>query len=228
MDESSDNESRKSRGTNAAGRAGQIEAAGGCATRKAILEAARHRFLHYGYKKTTIDEIAMDAGVGKGTVYLYFCNKEEIMLTIAADVKRNMTEQMRAIAASPLTTPEEKLRRMVMTVILAVHDAVNTTAHGVEIVDEMLRPRIMQCGAVEREAQFQLMAQVLDEGVRRGDFAVSGDKEEAARHLMLAMVSFLPPYMNPCHGKASCRHDLERRANAMLDFVFQGVRRRNV
>ena len=48
------------------------------------------------------------------------------------------------------------------------------------------------------------------------------------RHLMLAMVSFLPPYMNPCHGKASCRHDLERRANAMLDFVFQGVRRRNV
>jgi AcrR family transcriptional regulator len=36
-------------------------------TREAILQAARQRFLHYGYKKTTIDEIAQDAGIGKGT-----------------------------------------------------------------------------------------------------------------------------------------------------------------
>jgi AcrR family transcriptional regulator len=52
-----------------------------CETRQAILEAARSRFLHYGYKKTTIDEIAADAGVGKGTVYLYFGGKEDILLT---------------------------------------------------------------------------------------------------------------------------------------------------
>ena len=31
-----------------------------CETKRAILEAARSRFLHYGYKKTTIDEIAAD------------------------------------------------------------------------------------------------------------------------------------------------------------------------
>jgi hypothetical protein len=86
----------------------------------------------------------------------------------------------------------------------------------------------MECGTPEREAQYALMAEVLGEGVRRGDFALSGDTEETARHLMLAMVSFFPPYMNPCHGKAKCRMDLERRANAMLDFLFQGIRRRNV
>jgi len=224
------NESENSRRGAATGRSGQTPDAGGCGgqTRDAILEAARHRFFHYGFKKTTIDEIAMDAGVGKGTVYLYFDNKEEIMLTIAAGVKRNITEQMRAIAASPVTPPEEKLRRMVMTAVTSVHDAVNTTAHGVEIVDEMLRPRIMACGTPEREAQYVLMAEVLADGVRRGDFVLSGDAEEAARHLMLAMVSFFPPYMNPCHGKAKCRNDLERRANAMLDFIFQGIRRRNV
>jgi hypothetical protein len=43
---------------------------------------------------------------------------------------------------------------------------------------------------------------------------------------MLAMVSFYPPYMDPCHGRATCRRELEMRANGMLDFVFQGIRRR--
>jgi len=195
-------------------------------TRQAILEAARSRFLHYGYKKTTIDEIAADAAVGKGTVYLYFNGKEDIMLTIAREVKKNITAQMKAIAHS-LATPEEKLRRMIVAAILSVHDAVNTTAHGVELVDEMLRPKIMQCGQAERETQFELLAEVISEGLRRGDFAiVEGDAQRAARYLMLAMVSFYPPYMDPCHGRASCRHDLERRANGMLDFLFQGIRRR--
>ncbi|WP_294940764.1 alpha-D-ribose 1-methylphosphonate 5-phosphate C-P-lyase PhnJ, partial [Tardiphaga sp.] len=60
--------------------------------RRAILEAARKRFLHYSYKKTTIDDIGQDAKVGKGTVYLYFDSKEDILLTIAQGVKRNATE----------------------------------------------------------------------------------------------------------------------------------------
>jgi AcrR family transcriptional regulator len=224
MAETIENQSRKRGGS---GRGGQQSTDTNPCTRQAIIDAARNRFLHYGYKKTTIDEIALDAGIGKGTVYLYFDNKEDIMLTIAKAVKHNVTEQMRAIAASPLTAPEEKLRRMVLTIITSVHEAVNTTAHGVEIVDEMLRPRIMECGAEYREAQYQMMAQVLEDGVKRGDFAFAGDSRTAAEHLMLSVVSFLPPYVNPCHGKPSCRHDLEQRANALLDFVFQGVRRRN-
>ncbi|GAB4461692.1 MAG: hypothetical protein OHK0029_27390 [Armatimonadaceae bacterium] len=197
-----------------------------CETRQAILEAARSRFMHYGYKKTTIDEIAADAGVGKGTVYLYFSGKEDILLTIAADVKRNITEQMRAIAHS-LASPDEKIRRMILSAILSVHDAASTTAHGVEIVDEMLRPKIMECGRDHKEAQFALLARVLEEGVRQGIFSIPGDDyKQTARMLVLGMVSFYPPYMDPCHGQASCRRDLEARANRMLDFLFHGLLRR--
>jgi AcrR family transcriptional regulator len=198
-----------------------------CITKRLILDAARSRFMHYGYKKTTIDEIAADAGVGKGTVYLYFGNKEEILLTIAAQVKRNITEQMRAIAAS-LASPEERLRRMALASILSVHDAAKTTTHGVELVDEMLRPQIMKCGMAQREAQYDLLAEVLEEGVQRGEFSlVEGDAQRAARLFMLALVSFYPPYMDPCHGQASCKRDLENRANRMLDFLFAGLRRRD-
>lgn len=194
-------------------------------TRQAILDAARSRFMHYGFKKTTIDDIAVDAGVGKGTVYLYFDGKEDILLTLVRMVKRNITEHMRAISTS-LATPEEKLRRMILAKIIAVHDACQTSAHGIELVDEMLQPRVMECGAEEHAAQTELIASVLREGVRKGDFLLGHEKyDQAAMNFGLAMMSFFPPYLNPCHAKVSCRFDLEARASAMLDFLFQGIRR---
>ena len=41
-----------------------------------ILDAAFERFKHFGFLKTTVDEIARQAQVGKGTIYSYFKNKD--------------------------------------------------------------------------------------------------------------------------------------------------------
>ena len=196
-------------------------------TRRSILSAARSRFLHYGYKKTTIDEIAADANVGKGTVYLYFCTKEEILHTIAREVKRNITEQMRAISES-MGSPEERLRRMLLASVLSVHDAARTASHGIELVDELLRPQLMHCGQAEREAQMGLVEKILQEGVAAGEFSVEeGKTGEATVQIFLALVSFYPPYLNPCHGKPSCRNGLEIQTNAMIDFLLRGLRERS-
>jgi AcrR family transcriptional regulator len=194
---------------------------GGEETRRAILEAARKRFLHYGFKKTTIDEIAADAGIGKGTVYLYFETKEALLLTLAREVKRNVTNQMRAIAES-LASPEEKLRRMLLASVLSVHDVAQVTVHGTELVNELLSPRLMECGQPERKAQLELLTQVLTEG----EFDLPCEPAEAASHFLLAMVPFFPPYLNPCHASPSCRRGLEAQATAMLDFLLHGIRRR--
>jgi AcrR family transcriptional regulator len=202
------------------------EAGDSCETQRAILDAARSRFLHYGYKKTTIDEIAVDAKVGKGTVYLYFDSKEDILLTIVREVKKNITDQMRCIAGS-LATPEEKIRRMIISALVAVHDASSATAHGVELVDELLQPKVALCGMEEKEKQLALLSSVLREGVRRGELSVpNDDTDRAARHLMLAMVSFFPPNIKPCHSEVGCRGSLEMQAGWMLDFLFHGLRAR--
>ena len=50
--------------------------------REMILEAAKKRFQRFGYSKTTMEEIAVDAGISKGTIYLYFHNKEDIFTAI--------------------------------------------------------------------------------------------------------------------------------------------------
>ena len=198
----------------------------GCSseTRQAILEAARSRFMHYSYKKTTIDDIAQTAGVGKGTVYLYFENKEDILLTLARSVKQNITEQMRSISQS-MAPPDEKIRRMVLAKVLAVHDACQTSLHGIELVDDMLQPRLMRCGAEEHQKQAALLAATLDEGVRKGEFSLPFASDKTAEYFTLALMSFLPPYLTTCHLSSGCRHELEARVNNMVDFLLWGLRR---
>jgi len=49
---------------------------------KQILEAGLIHFLKFGFKGTSIDDIAKAAGVGKGTVYNYFENKEELFTRV--------------------------------------------------------------------------------------------------------------------------------------------------
>ena len=50
--------------------------------RQAIIEAARKIFAMKGYEDTTIAEIAEDAGIAVGTVYLYFGNKRDIYTSV--------------------------------------------------------------------------------------------------------------------------------------------------
>src|SRR5262249_1960449 len=54
--------------------------------RKQIVEAARRSFATFGYKATTMDQVAKIAGVGKGTIYTFFTNKEELFEEIMAEI----------------------------------------------------------------------------------------------------------------------------------------------
>lgn len=59
--------------------------------RQALLKAASDIFAHYGYNKTTVDEIAKAAGKGKSTFYYYYKSKEDIF----RDVLENEAQILR-------------------------------------------------------------------------------------------------------------------------------------
>lgn len=58
-----------------------------------ILESATEQFFKFGFKKTNIDDIAKHAGVGKGTVYNYFQNKEELFFRCADSQQERLNRQ---------------------------------------------------------------------------------------------------------------------------------------
>lgn len=60
--------------------------------RKKIMEAAKKSFSMFGYKGTSVDQIAKIAGVGKGTIYTYFENKEVLLHDIIQTFIQDMKE----------------------------------------------------------------------------------------------------------------------------------------
>jgi len=88
---------------------------------EAIVDAARRMFLDRGFARTTMAEIARQAGVADGTVYLYFKNKEDLASAVVADFYRRLTESAQA-GVDNLVSTGERLRFLVahhMTSIMA-------------------------------------------------------------------------------------------------------------
>lgn len=65
--------------------------------RQEILSAATQSFTLFGYKATTMDQVAKIANVGKGTIYTFFNNKEELFNEIIIALIREMKTQADAV-----------------------------------------------------------------------------------------------------------------------------------
>ena len=74
-----------------------------------ILQAAEEVFSRHGYEKATLDEIIALADVGKGTVYKYFGNKEQLFYKLVADKNAPFVERLQQAVAGQ-NTFEEKLK----------------------------------------------------------------------------------------------------------------------
>ena len=67
-----------------------------------ILDAANDLITHYGYDKTTVDEIAREAGISKGAVYLHFKGKEALFeALLLRESERVMDDMFARIEADP-------------------------------------------------------------------------------------------------------------------------------
>jgi AcrR family transcriptional regulator len=77
--------------------------------RKRIVEAATEVFIKHGYRKANVDEIAELAGVAKGTIYLYFKNKSELLLAATIEEKKRYFTKLKPIF-EPGVEGAERLR----------------------------------------------------------------------------------------------------------------------
>jgi len=70
--------------------------------RKLIVEAAERSFSLFGYKATTMDQVAKLANVGKGTIYTFFKNKEELFAEIISSLVMEMKAEAESVIQSEL------------------------------------------------------------------------------------------------------------------------------
>ncbi len=88
--------------------------------KKAVLMAARRVFARKGLALTKIDDIAMEAGIGKGTVYEYFRSKDDIFFALFEEMKKELHRRIFEVDGE--LPPREKLHRLVVSALLAFEE----------------------------------------------------------------------------------------------------------
>lgn len=100
-----------------------------------ILDAAFMAFSSYGYRRTTMDDIAQGAGISRSALYLHFRNKEDILRSLA---KRYFEEAVISVAAE-LSLPNRSATDTLAAAFLAYDgkfmDVVLGTPHGAEMLE---------------------------------------------------------------------------------------------
>ncbi|MCP5366277.1 MAG: TetR/AcrR family transcriptional regulator [Hyphomicrobiales bacterium] len=85
---------------------------GNPAKRREILDGARRVFRAAGFDGASMDQIARAAGVSKGTLYVYFRNKEDLFLDLVATDKNEAAEQLCRFEADDSVDVETELQRL--------------------------------------------------------------------------------------------------------------------
>ena len=83
---------------------------------KAILTAAFENFAEKGFEAARLESIAKRAGIGKGTIYLYFQSKEQLFEEVVKTFITPVVDQVVDLAATPQGPAEAMLRRQIETV----------------------------------------------------------------------------------------------------------------
>ena len=136
-----------------------------------ILTAALETFVERGYAATTLADVARRAGVSKGTLYLYYRNKESLFQAVAAGAGLATLERGEALLRSHRGSSEELLQRL----LLDWWDGVGgTPAAG------LTKLMVTESGSFPRAAKYlyrevvkrrrRLIERALRRGIRRGEF----------------------------------------------------------
>jgi AcrR family transcriptional regulator len=159
--------------------------------RESILKAAERLFRHYGPGKTTIGDIARECGIGVGSVYLEFRSKDAILSELAHYRHRRVLGAMREAARRG--TAAERLSAALEARVVALLELADQGAHACDLF-LCAKAAIRDSYAKFRGEELALIASLLEEGARGGEFAVE-ESASTAEILQRAYASFSPPWL---------------------------------
>ena len=135
--------------------------------RQQILEAATKSFTLFGYKATTMDQVAKLANVGKGTIYNFFTNKEQLFQFIVQELITEMKQTAeRQFAKNP--TFHGKANAALMA-ILEYRNKHRFMMKLIEEEKEMGTPAVVEMTKEIEEAIVSYIKGTVDEAVKKGE-----------------------------------------------------------
>jgi len=191
-------------------------------TRDAILDATDRLLAKNGYKKMTIDDLADEVGIGKGSVYLHFESKGDIALSHIDRIIERLKKILEELAASK-GSADVRARKMIMERVMYRFDSVQHYSQSLNELLASLRPRLLERRRRYFREEAGIFAKVLADGKKSGVFTLK-DPQNAAEAVLDATNALLPYSLSAY--ELGDRSELEKKASHVADLILNGLKKR--
>ncbi len=180
-----------------------------------IIKAAQDIFAKFGFRKTTMNDIARATHKAKSSIYRYFKSKEEIFQTIVEKESQILKEKIeKSITAQ--NNPEKKLRTYVITRMKVLKNLANFYS---ALKDEYLKHFVF----IEKirkkylEDEIRVIKKILKSGVKQGAFVIE-DLELTAFTIVIALKGLEYPLI-----QESEILNTDQGIDSLLKILFNGI-----
>jgi len=188
------------------------------APRDKIIEAAKCRFSHFGYGKTTMAEVASDCEMSPGNLYRFFPGKLDIAEAIATEDYERHLAHLRKLAMAPNRDARERLRDLLFEELRRTYRKLEKDPRALEMAQVIAHQRPQFANwmlANERK----ILVELMEEAERRGELMPPLDKEETAEMIQAATMKFRYPQL----WSKLTLPKLERELDGVLKLLIQGL-----
>jgi AcrR family transcriptional regulator len=176
-------------------------------------------FAQKGFFRTTVEDIADATGVAKGTVYLYFSNKEDLYTASIDEHFNRALEMLSEVAESP-GTPGEKMNRIAndyvdyithlrTTYLPFTFESMNLTGKTLKKIHSTIEPKLYK--------MVDIISRVIKDGIEKDDFRKVDPR--------LAAFYFLNTIRAIFFNHSYITHD-SIKTESMLELFFDGLNKR--
>lgn len=188
------------------------------AMRTRILDAADRLLVRHGFRRMTVDGIAGEAGIGKGSVYLHFASKEDVALSCIDRMADAIVARLEAVAALAAPAPD-RLRAMLRTRVLDRFDYARRHAASIDEKLAVMRQAMLERRAGHFEAEARVLDRVVVAGRAAGTVRAGPDLPGAA--LVTATNALLPYSLSVRELGRRSAH--VRRTDEVVELLLAGL-----
>ncbi len=182
-----------------------------------IIEVAQDIFMKYGFRKSTMDEIAAAAGKGKSTLYHYFKSKEDVFAAVIEKESNTMFRELNKIITANIDC-KSKLKKYITTRMSLIDELANLYS---AIKSDYLNHFnfIQKYRKKYDEYEVLFIEQILQDGINKKEFNISeNDTKIYAYGIATALKGIeIPFFLEDRYSKINSRLD------SMLNILIYGL-----
>lgn len=190
--------------------------------RERILHCAHARVVEGGFANLTMQALAEDAGIATGSLYRHFGGKGELAAEVFSDASRVEVEAL----AEVLRGPGSATRRLAAGLTQFAARAWHSRRLAFALIAEPVDPEVDEQRLLYREAYAELFVDLLEEGVRSGEFRVDQVNLVAAclvGAIAEALVGPLSPPARAARDAGLAAPELADVSKALITFCLRAV-----